>query len=83
MEIPYILKQNLTSSIALFYVLAVLIRIVATRFEAIAPFHFKMWDFVGGLSLLIGVLVVILALQRKMKTNGWKKDTKRTEYLMR
>ena len=53
----------------LFYVLAVLIRVVSTRFETIDPSHVKLWDFVGGLSPLIGAIVVILALRRKMKTS--------------
>ena len=53
----------------LFYVLAVLIRVVSTRFETIDPSHVKLWDFVGGLSPLIGAIVVIFALRRKMKTS--------------
>ena len=53
----------------LFYVLAVLIRVVSTRFETIDPSHVKLWDFVGGLSPLIGAIVVILVLRRKMKTS--------------
>ena len=69
MKISSILKQKWTWSIMLFYVLAVLIRVVSTRFETIDPSHVKLWDFVGGLSPLIGAIVVILALRRKMKTS--------------
>lgn len=69
MKISSILKQKRTWSIMLFYVLAVLIRVVSTRFETIDPSHVKLWDFVGGLSPLIGAIVVILALRRKMKTS--------------
>lgn len=69
MKISSILKQKRTWSIMLFYVLAVLIRVVSTRFETIDPSHIKLWDFVGGLSPLIGAIVVILALRRKMKTS--------------
>ena len=69
MKISSILKQKRTWSIMLFYVLAVLIRVVSTRFETIDPSHVKLWDFVGGLSPLIGAVVVILALRRKMKTS--------------
>lgn len=69
MEISSILKQKRTWSIMLFYVLAVLIRVVSTRFETIDPSHVKLWDFVGGLSPLIGAIVVIFALRRKMKTS--------------
>ena len=65
MKISSILKQKRTWSIMLFYVLAVLIRVVSTRFETIDPSHVKLWDFVGGLSPLIGAIVVILALRRK------------------
>lgn len=68
MKISSILKQKRTWSIMLFYVLAVLIRVVSTRFETMDPSHVKLWDFVGGLSPLIGAIVVILALRRKMKT---------------
>lgn len=71
MKISSILKQKRTWSIMLFYVLAVLIRVVSTRFETIDPSHVKLWDFVGGLSPLIGAIVVILALRRKMKTSLW------------
>ena len=56
MEISSILKQKRTWSIMLFYVLAVLIRVVSTRFETIDPSHVKLWDFVGGLSPLIGAI---------------------------
>ena len=52
MKISSILKQKRTWSIMLFYVLAVLIRVVSTRFETIDPSHVKLWDFVGGLSPL-------------------------------
>ena len=69
MKISSLLKQKRTWSIMLFYVLAVLIRVVSTRFETIDPSHVKLWDFVGGLSPLIGAIVVILALRRKMKTS--------------
>lgn len=69
MKISSILKQKRTWSIMLFYVLAVLIRVVSTHFETIDPSHVKLWDFVGGLSPLIGAIVVILALRRKMKTS--------------
>lgn len=69
MKISSILEQKRTWSIMLFYVLAVLIRVVSTRFETIDPSHVKLWDFVGGLSPLIGAIVVILALRRKMKTS--------------
>lgn len=69
MKISFLLKQKRTWSIMLFYVLAVLIRVVSTRFETIAPSHVKLWDFVCGLSPLIGAIVVILALRRKMKTS--------------
>lgn len=69
MKISSILKQKRTWSIMLFYVLAVLIRVVSIRFETIDPSHVKLWDFVGGLSPLIGAIVVILALRRKMKTS--------------
>lgn len=69
MKISSILKQKRTWSIILFYVLAVLIRVVSTRFETIDPSHVKLGDFVGGLSPLIGAIVVILALRRKMKTS--------------
>lgn len=69
MKISSILKQKQTWSIMLFYVLAVLIRVVSTRFETIDPSHVKLWDFAGGLSPLIGAIVVILALRRKMKTS--------------
>lgn len=69
MKISSILKQKRTWSIMLFYVLAVLIRVVSTRFETIDPSHVKLWDFVGSLSPLIGAIVVILALRRKMKTS--------------
>ena len=54
MEISSILKQKRTWS---------------TRFETIDPSHVKLWDFVGGLSPLIGAIVVIFALRRKMKTS--------------
>ena len=42
MKISSILKQKRTWSIMLFYVLAVLIRVVSTRFETIDPSHVKL-----------------------------------------